>query len=427
MRGPQSALFGRNTLGGAGEHHQHRPSLKNWTDRSTARSAISAPVDLQGTASGPVARPLAIGVGAGYTGRDGLYRQHADRNDLDSRSAFFSKTQILWAPAGVGRSRHRHDRAGARRRLRAERPGTLRAVPLRVARDFEGFTHRDIVAPTLLVTRAGNTIDFSSTTGFVWWKTDDLTDLDYTPLPLIRRANTEDNRQFTQEFRVASSSNASRALSRSRHVAVAGGPVPLLAGVHAGRGELVLAVRAVAVSAVCGRSAFAACGARRSRRRPLRPRHIHVQRAPRRGDRRSARITRTRRPNLNTFFSPAIAPPNAVDGRAQLQRRVAAVHAFVSASTEQHRVRHRLERLQGGRLQCRVAAGQRVLRRRAQLELRGRREDVVACAQRLSVNAAALLHRLDGSSGQRARTRSCRLSSTSPMQAPQRARASRSS
>ena len=49
----------------------------------------------------------------------------------------------------------------------------LRANPFHVARDFEGFTHRDIVAPTLLVTRAGKTIDFSSTTGFVWWKTDD--------------------------------------------------------------------------------------------------------------------------------------------------------------------------------------------------------------------------------------------------------------
>ena len=68
----------------------------------------------------------------------------------------------------------------------------LRANPFRAARDFEGYTHRDIVAPTLLVNRAGKTIDFSSTTGFVWWKTDDLTDLDYTPLPLLRRANAED-------------------------------------------------------------------------------------------------------------------------------------------------------------------------------------------------------------------------------------------
>ncbi len=32
----------------------------------------------------------------------------------------------------------------------------------------------------------------------MWWKTDDLTDLDYTPLPLIRRANAEDDRQFTR-------------------------------------------------------------------------------------------------------------------------------------------------------------------------------------------------------------------------------------
>ncbi len=82
-----------------------------------------------------------------------------------------------------------------------------------VARDFEGFTHRDILAPTVIVRRTGPRIDFTSTTGFVSWDTSDRTDLDYTPLPLITRANDEQSLQFTQEFRAASARDAALAVA----------------------------------------------------------------------------------------------------------------------------------------------------------------------------------------------------------------------
>ena len=89
----------------------------------------------------------------------------------------------------------------------------LRANPFHAARDYEGFTHRDIVAPTILVRRTGTTVDFSSTTGFVWWKTDDSTDLDYTPLPLASRDNDEEDLQFTQEVRFVVGEGCARSRS----------------------------------------------------------------------------------------------------------------------------------------------------------------------------------------------------------------------
>ena len=49
---------------------------------------------------------------------------------------------------------------------------------------------------------------FSSTTGFLNWKTQDVTDLDYTPRPLLTRDNTEKDFQFTQEIRFASADTA---------------------------------------------------------------------------------------------------------------------------------------------------------------------------------------------------------------------------
>ena len=61
-----------------------------------------------------------------------------------------------------------------------------------MARDFEGFTNRDINSATFNVRGTGQNFAIESTTGFVTWNTEDATDLDYTPLPLATRNNEED-------------------------------------------------------------------------------------------------------------------------------------------------------------------------------------------------------------------------------------------
>jgi iron complex outermembrane receptor protein len=85
---------------------------------------------------------------------------------------------------------------------------TLRENPFKTARDFEGFTNRDVFSTTVLTRHEGSRLAFSSTTGFVRWKTQDVTDLDYTPRPLITRDNSEKDFQFTQEVRFASAATA---------------------------------------------------------------------------------------------------------------------------------------------------------------------------------------------------------------------------
>src|SRR4029453_12806797 len=61
---------------------------------------------------------------------------------------------------------------------------------------------------TIQTRREGQRFAFATTTGFVNWKTQDLTDLDYSPAPLIRRDNSEKDFQFTQGVRFASASGA---------------------------------------------------------------------------------------------------------------------------------------------------------------------------------------------------------------------------
>ena len=215
VRGPQSALYGRNSLGGVVNIVSTRPSLDRWTGSALAPFGSFGTADVRASVSGPLAgNRLALGISGGYARRDGFTENTVTGSDLDSRSASFTKAQLLWTPSSTWETRFILSSERARDGDYALQDlGSLRAQPFVAARDYEGFTHRDILAPTVIVHRAGRQVDFTSTTGFVSWETSDRTDLDYTPLPLITRANDEESLQFTQEFRAASSRDASMAVA----------------------------------------------------------------------------------------------------------------------------------------------------------------------------------------------------------------------
>jgi iron complex outermembrane receptor protein len=210
VRGPQSALYGRNTLGGVINVTSTRPSLSDWTGSLVGPFGNFGAADVRASMSGPIARNrLGLGVSFGYTRRDGYTTNDLTGQDLDSRSAAFAKGQLLWTPASNWEARVILTGERARDGDYALNDlGALRERPLHAARDFEGFTRRDLVAKTVLIRRTGRAIDVSSTTGLVWWRTLDQTDLDYTPLSLLTRENDERSVQFTQEVRVASAGDA---------------------------------------------------------------------------------------------------------------------------------------------------------------------------------------------------------------------------
>ena len=210
VRGPQSALFGRNALGGLINVTSVRPSLSNWTGNLSAPFGNVDARDIRGNVSGPlVADKLGVGVSLQYGRRDGYTVNDLTGNDLDSRSAFAAKGQLLWTPVRNWETRiiinGERDRDGD---YALSDLGGLRQNPYHTARDFEGHTHRDIFGTTILNRHEGAGLTVTSTTGFLNWKTEDQTDLDYTPLPLITRDNNEESFQFTQEVRVASSASA---------------------------------------------------------------------------------------------------------------------------------------------------------------------------------------------------------------------------
>jgi iron complex outermembrane receptor protein len=210
VRGPQSALFGRNALGGVINVSSARPSLTDWTGRASVPLGNYAAREVRAGFSGPLVRgKVGVGASLGYAQRDGFTRNAVTGHDLDSRSAFSGKAQIMWTPTSIWEARLivNGERARDGDYALSDLAG-LRANPLVTARDFEGHTNRDVTATTVLMRREGSRVAFSTMTGLVRWRTDDATDLDYTPLSLVTRDNREKSVQFTQEIRFASAANA---------------------------------------------------------------------------------------------------------------------------------------------------------------------------------------------------------------------------
>lgn len=213
VRGSQSPLFGRNTLGGIVNVTSMRPSLSKWTGMVTAPFGNAGSMEARGNISGPLTDKVAISFAGGKQQRDGYTTNATTGHKVDSRDGAFAKAQVLMLPNPNWEARviyaYERDRDGdyALGDLSA-----IRIAPFRVSRDFEGFTNRDINNLTLHVRGTGQNFSIASTTGFIKWNTEDQTDLDYSPLPLATRSNGEKDRQFTQEVRISSPDNAPLAI-----------------------------------------------------------------------------------------------------------------------------------------------------------------------------------------------------------------------
>jgi iron complex outermembrane recepter protein len=209
VRGPQSTLFGRNTLGGLVNITTQRPEMKGWTGGLTVPLANYSEWDARAGISGPISEKVGVRMTIGRGTRDGFTINDVTGNDLDYRRTTYGKAQLWWAPTSRWEARlivtGERDQDGdyALNDLAA-----LRQNPFHSSRDFEGIVERDVLSSTVHIRREGPRFSFGATTSLVNWKTRDVTDLDYTARPLITRDNKERDLQFTQEVRLASAAGA---------------------------------------------------------------------------------------------------------------------------------------------------------------------------------------------------------------------------
>ena len=170
VRGPQSALFGRNTLGGLVNVTSRRPGAAKWTGQLSVPFGNFSAWDMRGNASGSlIDDTLSASAAFSYAKRDGftVNDRHRRRPRL-ARCVQRQRPVAVEAGAPVGGARHHHRRTRARRRLRrstiSKRCARTRTTR---SRDYEGYTNRDIFATTILSRAQGQPMHLSTTTGFV--------------------------------------------------------------------------------------------------------------------------------------------------------------------------------------------------------------------------------------------------------------------
>jgi iron complex outermembrane receptor protein len=206
VRGPQSALFGRNALGGVINIQSTRPSMTDWSGNAQVPFGSYSDFGVRAGVDGPIVKDkLSVAGAVAYGNRDGFTTNVVNDEDVDFRNGTFAKGQLLWTPTKTWEARvivsgeRARDGDYALNDLNA-----VRSTPFEVQRDFTGHTDRDIVSTTILASHKGPNLTFSNVMGVVNWKTFDATDLDYSAMPLATRNNQEEATQFTDEVRVAS-------------------------------------------------------------------------------------------------------------------------------------------------------------------------------------------------------------------------------
>jgi iron complex outermembrane recepter protein len=220
VRGPEGALYGRNTVGGV-INITSRDLANAWTAQGQSEFGNYNLRDGRAAVSSPLLKDrLGINLAGGYSSRDGYTVNDLTKHDLDSREASFGKGQLFFKVNDRMKFRFifsgEHDNDGD---YALGDLAYIRRNPNQVSRDFEGYNHRSVGSTTLVADYHGGKLDFASITGGVWWRTHSLTDLDYqTPTfadfgIYAIRDNVETQHQFTQEFRFTSSKDKPLKLS----------------------------------------------------------------------------------------------------------------------------------------------------------------------------------------------------------------------
>ena len=205
VRGPQSALFGRNTLGGLVNVSSVRPSLTKWTGSAVVPFGNFGAVDVRGERVRPGGEEGARSASRSVTReRDGFTTNDVTGRDVDFRDGMFGKAQLLLTPTANWEARLIYTRrARPRRRLCAERSRRPARQPAPRGARLRG-AHQprrqrgDVPGPP----RGAEVHASARRPACVRWKTDDSRTWTTRRLPLITRSNNEKDVQFTQEFAV---------------------------------------------------------------------------------------------------------------------------------------------------------------------------------------------------------------------------------
>ncbi|NNL87640.1 MAG: TonB-dependent receptor, partial [Marinicaulis sp.] len=100
LRGPQSTLFGKNVSAGAISITTKKPEFDIGGSVEASYGNYNQ-VLFKGTLTGPLSETLAFRVSGSLNERDGYYTNIVDGSDVNERSRWSARAQLLWEPSDV--------------------------------------------------------------------------------------------------------------------------------------------------------------------------------------------------------------------------------------------------------------------------------------------------------------------------------------
>lgn len=219
LRGPQGALYGRNTLGGVMNMVTRRPGS---TPSSFAGLTIGDHdlLEFEASFSGPFGDDKGLTLDFLQSKRSGYTTNTITGNDVDDRNGLFGRAQLYMNPSDDSELRigvyAEHARDGG---FVLAPLTSLKANPHEISQDFEGVAERDVISPSVVYEKFGADHTLTSITSFTDWEVLETSDFDFTAIDGIRRETAEDQSYFYQELRLTSAEDGAAEGTQMRWLA----------------------------------------------------------------------------------------------------------------------------------------------------------------------------------------------------------------
>ncbi|MGB3846964.1 MAG: TonB-dependent receptor [Sphingopyxis sp.] len=224
LRGPQGTLFGKNASAGVLNIVTNDPGY-DWGGRVQATYGEFDEIVLRGTVTGGLTDNLAFRASGYLTKRDGYIRNRFDGSRLNERDEWGARAKLLWEPADnirvlVAGDYSSRDAACCMWTIRSfgtnanvqslvTAAGIIPGPKNRdVTLDGRTFVRQETYGGSIQVDIEGASgITLTSISAMRWWDTTDNNDSDQRPTAVLsHNSGVSNQRQFTQELRLASPS-----------------------------------------------------------------------------------------------------------------------------------------------------------------------------------------------------------------------------
>ncbi len=203
FRGPQSALYGKNSYGGALNVISHRPG----DELQSTFSVEGGNIDyrkLNGIISGPLVQDrLSFSLAGAYSKRDGFLKNTFLDTRPDNQEYTGGRGFLIWTPSDAWNIKFTGSVDNFNNNAVREVP--LDGEPFTVQSDLHGKTKQIIDTQSLKIRYIDKAFEVLSVTARRNWKLNPFEhDLDLTSAPIGRIETRENVEQLSQEFRIQS-------------------------------------------------------------------------------------------------------------------------------------------------------------------------------------------------------------------------------